>query len=285
MVRASNRYLEGHGFDSRWGTRKIFFPSIRLENTSPFIFTLSKSPFHLSFIRIFNCLLKQKADIFFLQETYSTIEIENQWRKQWRDLFFSHGMLHSKGVLILLQIDDLGRSISLHALIQDSPFLLANIYAPTKASEQCQFLDKIANHMADEVCQSEHYIITGGDFNATFKPDLDCSSGRPSIKVCIKTLNDIMLQNDLVDIGRVHNPDKKCFTWRQKIPLIQRRLDFWLISNSLQDDIGNVDIVWFQKISIPPPRKVTGNSKGEKGLNPEISEGWRGFTGSSFSRG
>ena len=40
--------LEGHGFDSRWGTRKIFFPSIRLQNTSPFIFTLSKSPSHLS---------------------------------------------------------------------------------------------------------------------------------------------------------------------------------------------------------------------------------------------
>jgi len=96
-------------------------------------------------------LLKQKADIFFLQETYSTKEIENQWRKQWRGvLFFSHGTSHSKGVLILVRenldfqvksthIDDLGRFIILDTLIQDSPFLLANIYAPTKASEQGQF--------------------------------------------------------------------------------------------------------------------------------------------------
>ena len=50
---------------------------------------------------IFNWFLKQKADIFFVQETYSRKEIENQWRKQWRgDLFFSHGTSHSKGVLV-----------------------------------------------------------------------------------------------------------------------------------------------------------------------------------------
>ena len=35
-------------------SENIFFPSIRLENTSPFIFTLSKSPFHLSFIHIYH---------------------------------------------------------------------------------------------------------------------------------------------------------------------------------------------------------------------------------------
>ena len=32
-------------------------------------------------------------------------------------------------------------------------------------------------------------------------------------------------------------------TWRQKNPLIQRRLDIWLISNSLQDEIGKKDII------------------------------------------
>ena len=31
--------------------------------------------------------------------------------------------------------------------------------------------------------------------------------------------------------------------------------------------------VWFQKISIPPPRKVTGISEGEGGSKREISEG------------
>ena len=48
MVRASNRYLEGHGFDSRWGLRKILFLSISTWERFFIIYTLSKSPIHLS---------------------------------------------------------------------------------------------------------------------------------------------------------------------------------------------------------------------------------------------
>ena len=40
---------------------------------------------------------------------------------------------------------------------------------------------------------------------------------------------------DLVDVWRIRNPNKRNFTWRQKKPLIQRRLDYWLISDGLQD--------------------------------------------------
>ena len=40
-----------------------------------------------------------------------------------------------------------------------------------------------------------------------------------------------------------------------------------------------------ENIHTPPPRKVTGNSKGEGGSKAEISEGSGGFIGSSFSRG
>ena len=47
---------------------------------------------------IFNWLSKSGADICFLQETYSTRDVENIWKKQWRgNLFFSHGTCHSKG--------------------------------------------------------------------------------------------------------------------------------------------------------------------------------------------
>ena len=105
--------------------------------------------------RIFNWLGKQNADIYFLQETYSTEESENQWRKQWRgDLFFAHGTSQSKGTLILIQEgldfliksvqrDEMGTFIIVDALIQDSPFLLVNIYSPTKPCEQIQFLIKL----------------------------------------------------------------------------------------------------------------------------------------------
>ena len=53
---------------------------------------------------VFGWLLKQKADLFFLQETYSTKEVENVWKKQWKgEMFFSHGSQHSRGVLILIK--------------------------------------------------------------------------------------------------------------------------------------------------------------------------------------
>ena len=38
-------------------------------------------------------------------------------------------------------------------------------------------------------------------------------------------------------------------------------------------NVLNFFIVWFQKISIPPPRKVAGISEGEGGSKREISEG------------
>jgi len=42
---------------------------------------------------------------------------------------------------------------------------------------------------------------------------------------------------DLIDIWRIHHPEKKSFTWTQKKPFIKRRLDFWLMSNAVQDNV------------------------------------------------
>ena len=41
-------------------------------------------------------LIKQKADIVFLQKTYSSSEDENFWNTQWKGkMLFSHGSNHS----------------------------------------------------------------------------------------------------------------------------------------------------------------------------------------------
>ena len=53
---------------------------------------------------LFHWLAKDKPDIIFLQETYSTPEVENIWKSQWRgDIHFSHGLEHSRGVMILVK--------------------------------------------------------------------------------------------------------------------------------------------------------------------------------------
>ena len=76
-----------------------------------------------------------------------------------------------------------------------------------------------------------------------FDQDLDGSGGIKKTKESVKILEDICLEPDLIDIWRVRNPTEKRFTWRQKTPIIQRRLDYWLVNVSLQDDIVSVDIL------------------------------------------
>ena len=84
-----------------------------------------------SFVRrksIFNWLFKSSADICFLQETYSTPEVENEWKGK---TFFSHATNQSRGVLILvkdqldcrlqsLKVDSQSRYVLLEALIQET---------------------------------------------------------------------------------------------------------------------------------------------------------------------
>ena len=204
---------------------------------------------------VFNWLFKSSADICFLQETYSTPEVDNEWKKQWKGkTFFSHGTNHSRGVLILvkdqldfrlqsLKVDSQGRYVLLEALIQDSPFALLNIYAPNKCAEQCDFFNKISEELKSSLTLADSSCVIGGDFNVIFDQDLDGSGGIKKTKESVKILEDICLEQDLIDIWRVRNPTEKRFTWRQKTPIIQRRLDYWLVNDSLQDDIVSVDII------------------------------------------
>ena len=80
-------------------------------------------------------LQKQKVDIIFLQETYNTKEVENNWKRQWKGpMFFAHGSNHSCGVLVLVRdslefemksiiTDDNGRYILLNAKVQGSDYI------------------------------------------------------------------------------------------------------------------------------------------------------------------
>ena len=203
---------------------------------------------------VFAWIEKQKADIIFLQETYSTPEIITNWKFNWRgEMIYSHGSNHSRGVLVLIHqqfqfelknsiIDDKGRFILLEVLVQESPFLLLNLYAPTKLSDQSVFFHEILSVLQTANFNSECRIIMGGDFNVHLDAVLDNSGGKSEIKPTVKNIKDIMLTNKIIDVWRLRNPQTKLFTWRQKNPLIQRRIDYCLISDDLQDDIEQTDI-------------------------------------------
>ena len=52
---------------------------------------------------ILSFLKDLKANIYFLQETYSEPNDENIWKNEWGgEIFFSHGTNHSKGVCTLV---------------------------------------------------------------------------------------------------------------------------------------------------------------------------------------
>ena len=47
---------------------------------------------------------------------------------------------------------------------------------------------------------------------------------------------------DLIDIWRTKNFETKSYTWSQNLLMVFCRLDYWLISNSLQDFVKSTNI-------------------------------------------
>ena len=84
----------------------------------------------------------------------------------------------------------------------------------------------------------------GGDFNLYFDTFLDADGGNPKLKInSLSRLISMMEENELSDIFRIRYPDSRQFTWRCKNPLKQRRLDYLLISDSLQHEVETISII------------------------------------------
>ena len=83
----------------------------------------------------------------------------------------------------------------------------------------------------------------GGDFNAPLSLQLDSYGSKTEKRDVVTKICELMLDFNLVDIWRLRNPDKKRYMWKQNKPLVQRQLDYWLISNDFQDDVDNTGII------------------------------------------
>ena len=131
--------------------------------------------------------------------------------------------------------------------IQGSPFIIIIYYAPDKESDQLPVLNEV-NQTIDELDVEHNTPIIGGrgggDFNISFDLQLDTDWGNPKVKAkaITKTMS-MMSDHDLCDIYRARFPSSQCFTWRQKAPLKQRRLDYFLISDQLQEQTGLIDVI------------------------------------------
>ena len=203
---------------------------------------------------MWNWLRKLKWGVIFLQETHSQVQTEKFWSNEWGSkILFSHGTANSRGVAILFTkgiefevedtiIDPEGRFLLVNVKLNDEKYTLVNIYAPTKDKhdEQKNLLDRI-QHMLGE--NNYENLIMGGDFNATLNPKLDKKGGNPEgLSEYSDQIQSMCETLDLIDVWRVHNPNKQLFTWRQRKPLVQCRLDFWLISEHLDNVVEEVNI-------------------------------------------
>ncbi|CAH3125330.1 unnamed protein product, partial [Pocillopora meandrina] len=107
---------------------------------------------------IFSWCRKQKADLIFLQETHSTTERQDQWRKEWgASILFSHGSTNARGVAILIKN-------SLNIIIQQSEI---------SSDGRFIFYRNLSKLLRKDEFGNEENIIIGGDFNCPLDITLD----------------------------------------------------------------------------------------------------------------
>ena len=117
-------------------------------------------------------------------------------------------------------------------------------YAPNDESTQVQALSEICDIIDRMELERDMTIVWGGDFNLFFDSFLDADGGNPQLKMnSLTKLLSIMSERDLCDLFRVRNPDTRRFTWRRKNSFLQRRLDYFLVSEYSQEQIDIFDII------------------------------------------
>ena len=193
---------------------------------------------------------------FFFKKHTLPLKDEKIWNDEFEgQLFFSHGKTNSCGVAIdfvgtkalnILNIrrDNLGPILVIEVKTDDSVNIRINIYNANTDSEKLHTLNDLINILETFEDIQNKSVVLGGGFNVIFNPFLDLEGGKPVIKKrTIAKLIQITENLDLCDIWRIRNPKRKRFTFRQhhSIGLIDRRFDYFFISNSLQESVKTTD--------------------------------------------
>lgn len=135
--------------------------------------------------KVLTHLRKLKVGIAFLQETHLRTFDHFRLRGGWIGQSY-HSNFHSKsrGVAILVnknipfvmskvETDSSGRYIMVVGRLYNTPFVLANVYAPHW--DDSSFFINFFAHIPN---MDTHHLILGGDMNCTLSPTLDRSSPR-----------------------------------------------------------------------------------------------------------
>ena len=130
--------------------------------------------------------------------------------------------------------------------VSDNDFLLINLYNANKESKQLNTLSTLCNFLNDITDLHCKNIILGGDFNIFFNLTYKARGGNPKMKnKYVAKFIHIKEKSRACDIWQVRIPKKKRYTFRQQhfTGFIQRSLDYFLVSNNLQESINKTDIL------------------------------------------
>ena len=98
--------------------------------------------------------------------------------------------------------------------IDDSYFLLTNIYNTNKEKEQVSVLNELSIILSNFKNIHNHNVIFVGDFNIFFDTSLDAKGGSPTLKSrSINKLIELNEKLELCDIWRIRNRKKRKYTY------------------------------------------------------------------------
>ena len=232
---------------------------------------------------VFNWLREKKMNVYMLQETHFTKENENIIEAEWGfKCIFSNCSSQSCGVALLFNnnfqfvikntvCDENGRYIICELELSNERIIVTNFYGLNTDNTLLleSFIDDIDNF-------NDKPLICGGDWNLVLdEKDKKGGSTKLSHTKNREKLKSFIDRNNLTDVWRTLNPELERYTWRQKTPNIQCRLDFFLISIGLLNVVNNVDIIYGYKsdhsfISVEIEKNSFARGKGFFKLNTSL---------------
>ena len=115
---------------------------------------------------------------------------------------------------------------------------MINLYNANTENEQINLLSSLSKLLEDFDISLTKQLVMARDFNLFFNSKLEAQGGNPTIKKkSLAKLIELKETYGLCDIWRVRNTKSKHFTFTKKHSsgFIQHRLDYTLISNTLQE--------------------------------------------------
>lgn len=201
---------------------------------------------------LFDFMRNKNWNIILLQESHLLTKDENYIRSNWGyELILCGVDTNKNGVAILfnnnfeykvldVKRDPLGCYVALSIEFLKKKYTLINVYGPS-CGDKPDFFDNICDCI--DFFQND-LIIVGGDWNCYLDKNLDTrnyasSASRPNSR---KKILEIMSTYELYDVFREMYPEERKYTWRRFNSVKQSRLDYFLVSEALLNDIYDVCI-------------------------------------------